>query len=149
MEILSTSWIGRGGNQPLRQPNQIGIRIFRGGWSEAQVVQLHHDLVTRIGGRAWRRSDLGDARANDIELGHVRAAHPVYFILSIAGWIRHRVERRQSRNVQRRAGDQQSVAAVLPDKRSVRSKGFVDIVRIGVSDLRFTEGPHAELQEIA
>src|SRR5207244_1059670 len=42
-----------------------------------------------------------------------------------------------------------AVAAVLPDKHAVRRKGFVNIIRVGVTDFRLTIWTHSQLQKIA
>jgi hypothetical protein len=88
-------------NEPLRMPNQIGIRILGRGRRKAQVVQLHLHLVT--GGRdgTGRRRHLLNARFDDIELRHVRAAQAIRFVFPVARRVGDAIDRGQPGNVHR------------------------------------------------
>lgn len=128
VKILTSVRIRTGRNKPLGGPNEVLIGILSGRRSQAQVVQLHHYLVAGSRRRAWRGAHLTDAGTYNIELGHVRAARAVNFILPVSSRVAAAVEWRQTPDIHRRAGNEEPVAAVLANKHAMRIEWLRDTV---------------------
>src|SRR5438552_19172246 len=102
MKIFAAASIAGRRHEPLRLPYKVGIgiipRIDYRRRCKAEVVDLHHNFVTRRADGAWSRCDSGDVGTEDVELRHVRAAGAGDFVFAVAGWIQHTVKRSETGN---------------------------------------------------
>src|SRR5205823_4034932 len=138
VEIPSAGTVARRGNEPLCQPDQIRIGVLHGAWRQAQIVQLHYDFITRPRDGAWRGCDFRDARAQNIELRHINfVARPEDLVFAVTARIGDTIKWPQSGNVDGRTSRKQSGPTVLPNEHGVLCESVYDIIRIGITNLRF------------